>query len=42
MDEGNAPQAEALAANVINLFNDHHFNAEEAEQVCRIILENLP
>jgi dTDP-4-amino-4,6-dideoxygalactose transaminase len=42
MDEGSAPHAEALAANVINLFNDHHFSTEQAEQVCRIILENLP
>lgn len=41
MDDGQASQAEALAAQVINLFNDHHFMPEQAEQVCRIILENL-
>ncbi|HSL44963.1 MAG TPA: hypothetical protein VK897_16140 [Anaerolineales bacterium] len=41
MDEGTAPQAEALAGNVINLFNDHHFTVAQAEQVCQVILENL-
>ena len=41
MDDGNAPHAEALAGNVINLFNDHHFTEEQAEQTCKIILENL-
>ena len=41
MTEGNAPQAEKLADEVINLFNDHHFSAEEAEEVCGIISENL-
>jgi len=41
MDDDRAPQAEILAANVINLFNDHHFTAEQAEQVCKIILENI-
>jgi dTDP-4-amino-4,6-dideoxygalactose transaminase len=41
MDDGKAPQAEALAATTINLFNDHHFTADQAEQVCKIILENL-
>lgn len=38
---GQAPQAEALADDVINLFNDHHFTASQAEQVCQIILENI-
>lgn len=38
---GHAPQAEALANDVINLFNDHHFTVSQAEQVCQIILENL-
>jgi hypothetical protein len=42
IDEGTAPQAEALAEKVINLFSDHHFTADQAEQVCKIILENLP
>jgi hypothetical protein len=41
MEEGAAPQAEALAETVINLFNDHHFTADQAERVCRIVLENL-
>lgn len=41
VDDGKAPQAEALAETVINLFNDHHFTSDQAEQVCRIILENL-
>jgi hypothetical protein len=41
MDEGKAPQAEALAEDVINLFNDHHFTVNQAEQICKIILENL-
>lgn len=38
---GHAPQAEALANEVINLFNDHHFTIDQAEQACQIILENL-
>lgn len=38
---GHAPQAERLASNVINLFNDHHFSVTQAEQVSQIILENL-
>jgi dTDP-4-amino-4,6-dideoxygalactose transaminase len=42
MDEVTAPQAETLAECIINLFNDHHFSLEQAEQVCEIILENLP
>ena len=41
MDDGKAPHAEHLAAGVINLFNDHHFTAEKAEQVCKVIVENL-
>ncbi|HLO18694.1 MAG TPA: hypothetical protein VK206_27935 [Anaerolineales bacterium] len=41
MNNSYAPQAESLANNVINLFNDHHFTAEQAERVCKIILENL-
>jgi dTDP-4-amino-4,6-dideoxygalactose transaminase len=41
MSEGEAPQAEKLANEVINLFNDHHFNVEQAEQVSAIIMENL-
>lgn len=34
-------QAENLHAGMINLFNDHHFDEARAEQVCRVILENL-
>ena len=41
MADGQAPQAKKLADAVINLFNDHHFSAEQVEQVCRIIVENL-
>jgi hypothetical protein len=42
MDEVTAPHAEVLAKCIINLFNDHHFTVDQAEQVCNIILENLP
>ena len=38
---GYAPQAEALADDVINLFNDHHFTVSQAEQISQIILENF-
>ncbi len=41
MDDGKAPEAEALANHVINLFNDYHFSLDQAEQVCKIIVENL-
>jgi hypothetical protein len=41
MDDGKAPAAEALEEGIINLFNDHHFSLDQAEQVCKIILENL-
>jgi hypothetical protein len=41
MEDGKAPHAEHLAEGVINLFNDHHFTAEQSEHVCRVILENL-
>jgi hypothetical protein len=40
MAEGPAPHAAALASEVINLFNDHHFDADRAAQVCDLILEN--
>lgn len=40
MAEGQSPHAEAVADEVINLFNDHHFDGERAEQICRVILEN--
>ncbi len=41
MAEGHAPEAEKLADEIVNLFNDHHFSVEQAEQVCGIIRENL-
>ena len=41
MADGQAQQAEKLAAEVINLFNDGHFTVEQAEQVSEIIRENL-
>ena len=41
MAEGIAPQAEVLAAEVVNLFNDHHFDEEKAEQVCDTVLDQL-
>jgi hypothetical protein len=41
MDEGHAPQAEGLANCVINLFNDHHFTPDQAQQTCKLILESL-
>jgi len=41
MAEGSALRAEMLANEVINLFNDHHFTAPQAEQVCAVIMENL-
>ncbi len=42
MDEVTVPHAEVLAKCIINLFNDRHFTLDQAEQVCNIILENLP
>jgi hypothetical protein len=41
LGEGSAAHAEALASEVLNLFNDHHFDREKAEQVCSVIMENL-
>jgi hypothetical protein len=41
MDDGKARQAESLEQSIINLFNDHYFSLDQAEQVCKIILENL-
>lgn len=40
MAEGRAPHAESLASEVINLFNDHHFDEDRAVQICDVILEN--
>lgn len=39
MSAGSAPVAEALANDVINLFNDQYFDAQMAERVCEIILK---
>jgi len=41
MAPGHCPQAEILENEIINLFNDHHFNAQQAEGVCALIMENL-
>ena len=38
MSEGHAPVADGLADEVINLFNDHHFDVQRAERICEIIL----
>ena len=39
MATGSAPCADALAGDVINLFNDHHFDKSKALQVCSVIQE---
>jgi len=41
MSAGRCPQAEGLADEIINLFNDHHFDQQKAEEVCAVIMENL-
>jgi len=41
MAPGQCTQAEALANEIINLFNDHYFDPQKAEQTCAVILENL-
>jgi len=41
MGPGRCPQAESLAGEIINLFNDHHFDVQKAEQTCAVIMENL-
>lgn len=38
---GRCPQAERLAGQVVNLFNDHHYTAEMAERTCEVILKAL-
>lgn len=40
MENGRAPRADTLASEIINLFNDHHFDADKAVQTCDLILEN--
>jgi hypothetical protein len=37
MAPGSCPQAENLAGQVLNLFNDHHYTAAMAEKTCDII-----
>lgn len=39
---GVCPQAEALAAEVLNLFNDHHYTLAMAERTCDIISRLIP
>jgi hypothetical protein len=39
MAEGQTPVAGKLAGEVINLFNDHHFDVSRAERICEIILD---
>ncbi|MBI5953724.1 MAG: hypothetical protein HY865_18880 [Chloroflexi bacterium] len=41
MADGSAPHAEALADEVVNLFNDEHFDEGKARQTCDVILRNL-
>lgn len=41
MMPGTCPQAEELAGQVINLFNDHHYTREMAEKACDIIRRRL-
>jgi len=40
MAEGHSPQAETLANQVVNLFNNHHFDLQKVEKICEVILEN--
>jgi hypothetical protein len=42
MTPGRCPEAERLANQVINLFNDHHYTAAMAHRTCDIIQETLP
>jgi hypothetical protein len=41
MGTGTAPNAKQLADHVINLFNDHHYTLDMAEQTARILLGSL-
>ncbi len=41
MAAGKCSQAESLADEIINLFNDHHFSPQQAEAVCALIMETL-
>jgi hypothetical protein len=41
MADGFAPQAESLADEVVNLFNDEHFDEQKAQKTCNVILGKL-
>jgi len=41
MAPGKCPQAESLADEIINLFNDYHFSPGQAEAICTLIMETL-
>ena len=41
MAPGQCARAETLASEIINLFNDHYFDTQKAEQVCAVIMENF-
>ena len=41
MSLGQCPQAKILSNEIINLFNDHHFDIQKAEKTCEVILENI-
>lgn len=41
MSDGRAPVAESLAGEVVNLFNDHHFDYDRAEKIVSLILKHL-
>lgn len=41
MADGSARRAESLANEVINLFNDEHFDEEKTQKICDVILRNL-
>ncbi|MCE9644492.1 MAG: hypothetical protein K8S20_00720 [Chloroflexi bacterium] len=41
MADGLTPQADSLAGEVINLFNDFHFDEKKAQKICDVIIRNL-
>jgi len=41
MASGECPQTESLAGEIINLFNDNHFDLQRTKGVCEVIRENL-
>ncbi len=40
MAEGFAPSAEMFSNKIVNLFNDHYFDLQKVERICKVILEN--